>query len=192
MAQQRSLGVQTSLVPKRFRSKFRSRFRSKVCRFRAGFGGGFRASSGAGFQSKCGGGSGAGSGGGSRFRRRFWSFMSRFGSFADTKSLRCCHADTLMIRVVRHADIPLWCRADMFSCWRAGMGHAHMLRCCHAEMPKSGHAVVLTCWQTPEWVLTYCHVGMLARHAFEDCIVWPKTWHLLVNLRWCRCLVGGF
>ena len=27
-----------------------------------------------------------------------------------------------------------------------------MLTCCHAVMPQSGHAVALTCWQTPERV----------------------------------------
>lgn len=47
---------------------------------------------------------------------------------------------------VCHADVLVWCHADMFS-WRAGAGHANMLTCCHAEVPKSGHAVALICWQ---------------------------------------------
>lgn len=68
--------------------------------------------------------------------------------------------------------------ADMVSLSYAIMLAWCHLMCCHADIPKSGHAVVLACWQWgPEqvpWFLlvvlsflhmpTYFHVGMLTWH----------------------------
>ena len=63
-----------------------------------------------------------------------------------------------------------------------GLGNTNMLTCCQAEMLQSGHAVGL---KSPEQVP---ESGVVVLE--EDCIVWKRR-HLLVNLRWCHCLVGG-
>ena len=57
----------------------------------------------------------------------------------------------------------------------AGMGHTNMPTRCHAEMQKSGHAVVLTCCQAPKPVpevvlfvaVLYTHICSMFAHVLH-------------------------
>ena len=77
---------------------------------------------------------------------------------------------------------PTSCQAVTLTYFHTGvvMGHTSMLNECHAEMWKSGHAVVLTCWRFQSLVAKRKHactyVGTCA--TLMDCCVNVPTWHI--------------